>query len=260
MKFSIITPSFNQGSYIKDCIESVLSQEGIEFEHIVVDAGSTDDTLEILGKYSHLRWTSEPDEGMSDGINKGFLKATGDWLMWLNCDDYLLPDALKRVSDLIAKDPTADIIHGDCLFVDKDKRVIRRKFDHPIDQWTLFYCGCYVPSTSTFLRSGIIDQGQLVSTHYRVCMDWEYYLRLLRNGFKFSYLPEALAGFRWTGENTSIVLEKKARAEKRLLRAEHLRETGRSYFLSSPIVLPFLIFGFRILRVWKRLKIHRVLR
>ena len=80
MKFSIITPSFNQGRFLPDCVESVLSQSGVEFEHIVTDAGSTDETLDVLKRYPHLQWSSEPDQGMSDGLNKGFLKAAHECL------------------------------------------------------------------------------------------------------------------------------------------------------------------------------------
>ena len=131
MKFSIITPSFNQGRFIADCIESVMNQacDGIEVEHIVIDAVSTDKTIDVLNYYPHLNWTSEPDAGMSDGINKGFLKATGDWLMWLNCDDYLLPGALSKVADFIKQHPDVDVVHGDCAFIQEDKTLIRRKYD-----------------------------------------------------------------------------------------------------------------------------------
>ncbi len=94
IKVSIITPSFNQGRFLTDCIESVLAQVGVEVEHIITDAGSTDETIDVLNRYPHLKRKSESDKGMSDGINKGFLHASGDWVMWLNCDDYLLPGAL----------------------------------------------------------------------------------------------------------------------------------------------------------------------
>ena len=183
MKFSVITPSYNQGRFLPECVESVLSQSGVEVEHIVNDAGSTDDTLDVLEGYPHLKWTSEPDAGMSDGINKGFLKATGDWLMWLNCDDYLLPGTLAKVAEFIEKNPDVDVIHGDCVFVREDKTVIRRKYDHPVDEYTLLFAGCFIPSTSTFLKRRIIEEGNLLNISYKVCMDWEYYLRLIRGGF-----------------------------------------------------------------------------
>ena len=150
VKFSIVTPSFNQGRFIRDCIESVRAQTETEWEHIVVDAGSTDETLAVLREYPHLKWTSEPDQGQSDGINKGFLRATGDWVMWLNADDYLLPGALRKVAGAASRWPEADVLYGECLFVDKDKRLLRRKRDHRFDFGVLVFYGCYIPSTATF--------------------------------------------------------------------------------------------------------------
>ena len=91
--FSIITPSYNYARYVRECIESVKNQEGATFEHIIQDAGSTDGTLDILHSYPHLKLHVEKDSGMSEGINRGFRKARGKWVMWLNTDDRLLPGA-----------------------------------------------------------------------------------------------------------------------------------------------------------------------
>ena len=256
MKFSIITPSFNQERFLPDCVESVLSQSGVEVEHIVTDAGSTDETLDVLKRYPHLQWTSEADAGMSDGINKGFLKATGDWVMWLNCDDYLLPSALAKVVDFIRKHPDADVIHGDCVFVREDKTVIRRKYDHPVDESTLLFVGCFIPSTSTFFRRRIIEEGNLLDISYKVCMDWEYYLRLIRRGYSFAYLPEALAGFRWHGENTSLVHLKRGNDEALTLQRQHMAERHMNPWLAKSWVLRILRRVFQVRRIVQRIAIH----
>lgn len=256
MKFSIITPSFNQGGFIADCIESVLAQDGVELEHIVTDAGSTDETLTVLARYPHLKWTSEPDQGMSDGINKGFLRATGDWLIWLNCDDYLLPGALEKVASFIRSHPETDVVHGDCLFVREDKSVIRRKYDHSVDPWTLLFVGCYIPSTSTFFRRSIIEEKNLIDLDYKVCMDWEYYLRLLRKGFRFGYVPEALAGFRWHETNTSKVHADRGWKEARRLQREHIDQTELPAWLGYEWHLRILRPAFQGVRMFKRLRCH----
>jgi glycosyltransferase involved in cell wall biosynthesis len=256
VKFSIITPSFNQGRFLTDCIESVLAQTGVEVEHIVTDAGSTDETIEVLKRYPHLQWTSEADAGMSDGINKGFLRATGDWVMWLNCDDYLLPGALAKVAEFIRQHPEADVVHGDCVFVREDKTVIRRIYDHPADESTLLFVGCFIPSTSTFFNRRIIDSGHLLDVSYKVCMDWEFYMRLIRLGYRFGYLPEALAGFRWHGTNTSLVHLGKGNEEARKLQRQHLSERGTPPYLASEWSLRFLRRIYQAKRVMKRLKTH----
>jgi glycosyltransferase involved in cell wall biosynthesis len=257
VKFSIITPSYNQGRFLPDCVESVLSQAGVEVEHIVTDAGSTDETLDVLKCYPHLQWTSEPDEGMSDGINKGFAKATGDWLMWLNCDDYLMPGALAKLADYIRSHPRADIVHGDCIYVKEDKTPIRRKYDTKVDEWDLLFVGCVIPSTSAFYRREIISAGHLLDIGYKNCMDWEFYLRLLRLGYRFGYVPEALAGFRWYEDSTTQkhwqrMIDEGLRAQRAHIDA---RELPR--FLGNPSLLKGLRKLFQVRRVAKRMAVHR---
>lgn len=256
MRFSIITPSFNQGRFLTDCIESVLSQVGLEFEHIVTDAGSTDETLEVLKRYPHLQWTSEPDGGMSDGINKGFQRATGDWVMWLNCDDYLLPGALQKVAAHATAHPDADVIHGDCVYVKEDKTRLRRKLDTPVDEWDFLFVGCCIPSTSTFYRAGIIKQNHLLDINYRNCMDWEYYLRLIRLGYRFSYLAEALASFRWYEDSTTQKHWQRMIDEGLRCQREHIEKRRLPNWLGNAILLKGLRKVFQMRRVAKRVLTH----
>ena len=239
MKFSIVTPSLNQGRFIRDCIESVFAQTGVAWEHLVIDAGSTDETISVLKQYPHVQWVSEPDRGMCDGINKGFRRATGDWLMWLNADDYLLPGALAKVAAFAEAKPDADVIYGDCLFVRESKTVIRRKREHDFDFSILLFYGCYIPSTSTFLRRRIITDGQLLDLDYKVCMDLEYYLRLSRAGYRFVYLREPLAGFRWHDANTSKVFNQRRIEEHRHVQRQYLALRGQSW-LGNEILLRLL--------------------
>jgi GT2 family glycosyltransferase len=182
----------------------------------------------VLKEYPHLQWSSEKDRGMSDGINKGFLRAKGDWMMWLNADDYLLPGALARVAMHIEEHPEADVVYGDCEFVTESKELIRRKREHRFDFNVLLFYGCYIPSTSTFLRRSIIEAGHLVDVEYRVCMDFEYYLRLSWKGYRFSYLPSALAGFRWHGTNTSTQLSSRRYEERLKVQRYFLQQQQRS--------------------------------
>ncbi len=262
MKFSIITPSFNQGRFIADCIESVQAQvgDGFEVEHIVTDAGSTDDTMEVLKKYPHLNWVSEPDIGMSDGINKGFLKATGDWVMWLNCDDYLQPGALAKAVDFIAKHPNADVVHGDCIFVHEDKTLMRRKYDTPVDEWDLLFVGCVIPSTSSFYRRDIIEAGHLLDVNYKNTMDLEYYLRLMRLGYHFAYLPEALASFRWYDDSTTMKNWQRMIDESLRCKRSHIEKQGMPAYLKIAAILEIMRKIFQVRRVMKRIITHGRLR
>jgi len=257
MRFSIITPSFNQGRFLPDCVESVLSQEGVEIEHIITDAGSTDETLKVLGRYPHLQWTSEPDAGMSDGINKGFRRATGDWVMWLNCDDYLLSGTLAMIAEFITANPTADVVHGDCIYVNEDKSPIRRKYDTPVDEWDFLFVGCCIPSTSTFYRREIIEAGHLLDVGYRNCMDWEYFLRLMRLGYHFEYVPIAVAYFRWYQDSTTQQNWQRMIAEGLLAQREHITNRNLPAILKNAPLLKFLRKIFQIRRIGKRILRHR---
>jgi len=252
VKFSIVTPSFNQGRYLRDCIESVRAQKGVEFEHLIIDAGSTDETLSVLREYPHLQWVSEPDKGMSDGINKGFLKAAGDWVMWLNTDDYLMPDTLKKVADFATRHPDTHLIYGDSIFVNENKKFIRRRREHRFDFQVLLFYGCYIQSTATFIRRDIIQAGHILNVDYRVCMDYEYYVRLARLGYRFRYLPEVLAAFRWHETNTSAVHIQRRHAERWRVKREHLRLTGHTK-LQAQWVLQLLLWIYHGKRLLLRL-------
>lgn len=259
MKFSIVTASYNQGRFVRDCVESVRSQTGVEWEHIIQDAGSTDETLAVLREYPHLKVTCEKDKGMSDGINRGFLKATGDWVMWLNTDDYLLPGALARVVEFTKKNPTADCIYGDVHFVDANKNLLRVKREHRFDFNVLLYYGCYIQSTATFLRRKIIQAGHLLDVDYRVVMDFEYYVRLARLGYRIQYAPGALAAFRWHETNTSAMQHQRRHEERLRVQRGQLQHAGKQWQQSEKVLrLLFEVYRAKhaLLRSWA----HRTLR
>ncbi|WP_417289539.1 glycosyltransferase family 2 protein [Corallibacter sp.] len=119
MKISVLTPAYNAGAYLKKSIESVLAQTYSNWEHIVVDGGSTDQSLDILKSYKHLKWVSEPDEGQSDAMNKAFKMATGDIIIYLNADDYFYPDAFKVFVDAFKNNTDCDMVVGN-LDVDRN--------------------------------------------------------------------------------------------------------------------------------------------
>lgn len=206
MDFSIITPSFNYGRYIGDCLESVALQQGVTFEHLVMDAGSKDNTAQVAGGFPHAEFCQEPDEGMSDAINKGFLKAKGTWVMWLNADDFLQPGALAAVKQFALSNPSADVIYGTYQFIDEGGNMIRTMRLLPYSRFISMHYGCYVPSTATFLkRESTVNQGHLVDKRMRLVMDNEYYARLSLSGKQLVYFPKVLASFRIHENNLSSI-------------------------------------------------------
>jgi glycosyltransferase involved in cell wall biosynthesis len=238
MLFSIITPSLNQGRFLSDCLESVADQRSsdLQVEHIVVDACSTDETRAVLESSTAVDWTSELDEGQTDAINKGFLRASGDWLMWLNADDYLLTGALEKVRVYALAHPDADVIFGDCLFVDEAGQTLREKREGSFDFNMLLFYGCYIPSTATFFRRDLIDRGLLLDTQFRNCMDTDYFLRLALAGARFEHIPELLAAFRWHDSNISTKFAERRKAER--LQIQHRTLQAKSLgWLARPIFL-----------------------
>lgn len=205
MDFTIVTASYNYGRYIGECLASVASQEGVTLEHLVMDAGSTDETAGVVAGFPHASFFQEPDKGMCDGINKGFARAKGKWVMWLNADDRLKPGALKAVKEFAESDPAADVIYGAFDFVDAAGKFERRMGLFPFRKWMLAHLGCYIGSTACFLRRGtIIDEGFLLDLEFRICMDGELYARLGAASKRFRYLPSVLADFRRHGGNLSL--------------------------------------------------------
>jgi glycosyltransferase involved in cell wall biosynthesis len=204
MTFTIVTASYNYGHYIGECLESVASQEGVTLEHLVMDAVSKDNTAEVVARFPHAQFFQEPDKGMTDGINKGFRKAQGEWVMWLNADDRLKPGALKAVKEFAEKHPEADVIYGGWDYVDGEGHYLRHMRALPFDFRILVQQGCYIGSTACFYRrSTTLDQGHLLDDRFGYCMDGEYYARLAHLGKRFMPMPKILADFRLHDQSIS---------------------------------------------------------
>ncbi len=204
LDFTIVTPSYNYAHYIGECLQSVAKQEGVTFEHLVMDAGSKDGTTEVVAKFPHVELCQEPDKGMSDGINKGFRRAKGKRVMWLNADDRLKPGALKAVKEFWEHHPEADVVYGCWDFVDAEGDFLRRMTVLPFDRRILVQHGCYIGSTACFYnRETTIAEGHLLDVDFGYCMDGEYYARLASLGKQFEYFPKILADFRLHSESIS---------------------------------------------------------
>ena len=119
-KITVVTPSFNQGNFIRETIESILSQNYDDLEYFIIDGGSTDNTLEIIKEYSNQinYWVSEKDKGQSDAINKGLSRATGELFAWVNSDYILLPNCLQKIAECYLQNKKVDIIHSNSVYID----------------------------------------------------------------------------------------------------------------------------------------------
>ncbi len=194
-KISIITVSYNQAEYIEENILSVIEQGYPNMEHIIIDACSNDDTIDILKKYSHLIWTSEPDNGQSDGLNKGFKKASGEIIGWINSDDKLSPGALDKVANFFMKNPTEIAVVGNQRIIDQESNGLRIIKSNKYTFDYLIHKAKGITQNSMFFKSNIFDKIGYLDESLHYAMDREFFIRItsLKN---IIYIPETLAEFR----------------------------------------------------------------
>jgi glycosyltransferase involved in cell wall biosynthesis len=192
---SVLTPSFGYGRFIADAIESVLFQEGVSVQHIVQDGLSQDETVEVLSRFEgQILWASEPDRGQSDALNKALAKASGRWIAWLNADEFYLPGSLAILVEH-GERMAADIVYGDCVFVDADGNVQRLLPQHRFNARVLREYGCFVPSNAVLIRRSILGDAPWDPTLRRI-MDWDLFMNLMARGARFVHLLHPVGAFR----------------------------------------------------------------
>jgi glycosyltransferase involved in cell wall biosynthesis len=198
LKISIITPSYNQGQYLEETIQSVLDQGYPDLEYIIMDGGSTDHSVEIIKKYeSRLQhWESGPDGGQADAINKGFRLATGDILAWINSDDYYRPGTLKEVAELFEPDDLK-IVFGECaLYKEKTGRVKSSKVFKHAQSHKIEYSDYIIQPSSFWTRKTWELVGEL-NLKLNYSFDWEWFIRAQRAGAQFQPVNKILSVYRY---------------------------------------------------------------
>ena len=229
---SIVTPSYNQGRFIEDTILSVKNQDYLNIEHIVVDGKSTDNTLKILKKYGgtyNMSWISEPDEGQSDAVNKGFEMAKGEVIGWLNSDDvYFYKDVIFYIVNQFKTLQDVDVIYGDDVFIGKDGTILSV---NRVPNWNYnrLLRGRSLPQPATFLRRNVILENP-INEKLKYSMDLELWLRLGKN-YNFYHVKRILAGNRFHKETKSIANRDLQKKEHRKVIEEYRQKFGLEYCL-----------------------------
>jgi len=245
MKLSVITPSLNQARYLGECLDSVRRAAAQatphEVEHIVIDGGSTDRTVDLLAARSDIRWISEKDTGQSNAINKGLAMADGDILAYLCADDLYEPDAVRAVMQAFTQNPQADLVYGDFYFLEGNSGRKRRKSAASFRPGSLHNANP-LGQPAVWWGRGIYEKFGGFDESLHFCMDHEYWLRLGTN-VRWHYIPEALAVSRLHGDaKTSRQLPAMWRETARMLTRDGWRlkpwwdafamaAWGRQYYL-----------------------------
>jgi glycosyltransferase involved in cell wall biosynthesis len=218
---SIITPSFNQASFIGEALESVRLQNHENWEHLVIDGMSTDGTIDLLrdqttNNRQKLVWISERDGGQSEALNKGFRRANGEIIGWLNSDDRYRANCFEHVIQAFKDNPQTDIIYGDYLMVDEAGKALKIRREIEFNAFILLYHRIlYIPTTSTFFRRRIFDEGNWLDEELQYAMDLEFFIRLSARGFRFKHIPHLLADFRMQPDSKTCRAPDRQRMEHR---------------------------------------------
>ena len=192
---TVVTPSFNMARSLRTTIESVLRQDYPRIEYIVIDGGSSDETIGILKSYgSHLQYSSGPDYGPPDAIHKGLAQGNGEILTWLNADDTYEPGAVRRAVEYLASHPEVDVVYGDGWWITEEGKPIRKYPSVPFDARVLER-DCFICQPAAFLRAASYRACPL-DPRQKMSFDYDLWIRMAATGVRFAYMPEHLANTR----------------------------------------------------------------
>ncbi len=194
---TVVTPSYNQGRFIRATIESVLSQDYANLEYIIMDGGSTDETASIVKDYaSRVTWVSEKDRGQSNAINKGFRAARGTIVSWLNSDDLILPGAVRNAVQGIARAPAAGAVYGEGYLIDEQGYSKGRfPWTEPFNLWKLVHLSDYILQQTVYFRRSVIEEVGYLREDLHYVMDWDILIRIGKR-YPLHYIPEYMGSLR----------------------------------------------------------------
>lgn len=201
---SIITPSFNQAAYLEATLRSVLEQDYPNIEYLVVDGGSTDGSVEIIKKYANRLtwWVSEKDKGQGEAINKGFARAKGEFVAWVNSDDYYFPGAVSAAVGVFLEHPQAALVYGDVAAIDAGGNIFNRM---TYGSWNLEDLLCFkiIGQPSVFIRRTALEKAGYLDMKYQLLLDTQLWMRVARFG-EIVYAPELWSAARYHADAKNV--------------------------------------------------------
>lgn len=229
---SVVTPSYNQGRFLRRTIESVLNQTYPNIEYVVIDGGSTDNSAEILQSYGdRFTWVSERDDGQTDAINKGFARCHGEILAYLNSDDTLLPQAIETVVRYFGDRPDVDLFYGEAYYTDEGDNITGKYATAEYTFERLVWDNC-ICQPAAFWRKRIADRVGPFNTQLQFAMDHEYWMRVDRAGGKIVHVPDILACSRLHIETKTLTSRSKIIKEIFRISQQQAGYVSLSYFIT----------------------------
>jgi glycosyltransferase involved in cell wall biosynthesis len=198
---SVITPALNQARYIGETLDTVAALP-LDHEHIVVDGGSTDGTLEVLRGRDDpsLTWTSEPDRGQTDAVNRGLRRARGTYVGWINADDAYVAEGVRRAVQRLEGDAGLGAVYGAMEITDESGAITRTYRPAPFNWTRYLWIGDYVPTTAIVFRRALVEARGLLDESFRDAADYDFYLRLF-HGMRVDRIPEPIVRFRYHADS-----------------------------------------------------------
>lgn len=250
---SIVTPSYNQAPFLEETILSVLSQEYPNLEYVIVDGGSSDGSLEIIQKYAHRLswWVSEKDQGQTDAINKGFARARGDILAWLNSDDLYEPEAVREAVSFLQAHPEVGMVYGDAKLIDETGRQIGLFPARQTDYQRLLDGYVHIPQQAAFFRGELWRRVAPLDTSFYFAMDYDLWVRLAKVA-PLCYQPRLWASFRLHASGKTGISDDRCWPE--MLRVyQRERGAGVSWLWIKAVLRPYVYAWLpQRLRLWLR--------
>jgi glycosyltransferase involved in cell wall biosynthesis len=221
-KITIVTPSYNQGRYLEQTILSVLGQHYPELEYIVMDGGSTDNSVEIIKRYADklAYWQSKPDRGQSAAIANGFARATGEILGWVNSDDMLLPNSLEHVARYFVENPNCHFLVGDSIWIDSQGHCIARFYASAPSFRSIKYYRTAFNQPAAFWRSSAFEAVGRIDVTLQFCLDRDLFIRLTKLG-RSNHISKFLAAYRWHALSKTSMWKDVQQREDAILRERY---------------------------------------
>lgn len=252
-KVSIITPSYNQAHFLEQTIQSVLNQDYPNLEYIIVDGGSTDGSVEIIQRYADRLawWVSERDKGQTDALNKGFARASGEILAWINSDDTYNPGAVSEAVAYLLAHPEAGMVYGDANLIDAQGGVLGAFPARQTDYRRLRRGFVHIPQQSSFFRADLWRKVGPLDASFYFAMDYDLWVRLAKIA-PLRYHPRLWANFRLHSSGKSVASDDRCWPE--MLKV-HWREGGTIFsWLVLKAYLRPMVYGWLPMNVRLRLR------